>query len=354
VNRYVEYGALSTAPGPLRCEKARIYCFFLRGDRDRVQALCDRVLRDPTGGAVRYVVPRLAPVILTFGALAGLRSAHPEHAHKGSALEPEAAIWIPTIAHRFVAGTYRAEHLAVFMPYIWVDDPIAFASGREVYGFAKTQGWMIPLGDPRDPIPDPPIPPDPPAELHLDVYGAKSYAPEVLLGHHRLITISRVASGMRGGGPIEPAADGADFGGLLANFAPALARDAGLDDGEVAARRSMSQVAERVAGAIGFGESLTEMLRDQVVRHVFLKQFRDAGDGSLAALQQVVEARSVVTPGTLRWRRLGGRYDVVIDPLDSQPLGEELGVAPHQTVRQAFAAEFGFTMEPGTVVWPAR
>ena len=35
------------------------------------------------------------------------------------------------------------------MPYLWVDDPIAFASGREVYGFAKTQGWMPRLGDPR-------------------------------------------------------------------------------------------------------------------------------------------------------------------------------------------------------------
>ena len=62
---YVEYGSLATAPGPLLCERARLYCFVLRTDRHRVQQLCDLVFTQPTGGARRYVVPRLAPVILT-------------------------------------------------------------------------------------------------------------------------------------------------------------------------------------------------------------------------------------------------------------------------------------------------
>ena len=88
-------------------------------------------------------------MILSFGTIAGLRSLHPDHAGRGSASEPEAAIWVPTIAQRYDGRRYVDEHLAIFMPYLWVDDPIAFASGREVYGFAKTQGWMPRLGDPR-------------------------------------------------------------------------------------------------------------------------------------------------------------------------------------------------------------
>ena len=48
---YVEYGALATAPGPLLCERAQLYCFVVRTDRSRVQQLCDRVLKAPTGGA---------------------------------------------------------------------------------------------------------------------------------------------------------------------------------------------------------------------------------------------------------------------------------------------------------------
>ena len=74
-------------------------------------------------------------------------------------------------------------------------------------------------------------------------------------------------------------------------------------------------------------------------------------DGELAALQQVVEARSSVTPGSLRWRRLRGSYELSVSSLESHPLEDELGLAPEQTIHRAFAAEFGFRMEPGVVRW---
>jgi hypothetical protein len=93
-------------------------------------------------------------------------------------------------------------------------------------------------------------------------------------------------------------------------------------------------------------------MSEQTVRHVFLKQIRDAEHGELAALQQVVEARSRVTPGSLRWRRLRSSYDLSVRPLASHPLEDELGLAPTQTIKLAFAAEFGFRMEPGVVCWP--
>ena len=163
------------------CERARLYCFFVEADRARVQELCDRVLKQPTGGALRYRVPRLPPVILTFGVIAGLRSLHPDHAGRGSASEPEAAIWVPAVAQRLEDGHYVDDHLTIFMPYIWVDDPIAFASGREVYGFAKTQGGCA-SSPTRVGIPGDGGPPDPPAELALDVYGAAEYGPGSELG----------------------------------------------------------------------------------------------------------------------------------------------------------------------------
>ncbi|MFL5864603.1 MAG: NAD(P)-binding protein, partial [Solirubrobacteraceae bacterium] len=66
LGRYVEYGALATAPGPVECELARLYCFVLRTEQAAVQRLCDRVLKDPTGGARRYLASRRVPVVLTF------------------------------------------------------------------------------------------------------------------------------------------------------------------------------------------------------------------------------------------------------------------------------------------------
>ena len=219
--RYVDYGALATAPGPLLCERARLYCFFVKTDHARVQHLCDRVLKHPTGGELRYRVPRLTPIVLSFGTIAGLRSLHHDHAGRGSASEPEAAIWVPTIGQRLHDGRYVDDHLAIFMPYIWVDDPIAFASGREVYGFAKTQGWMRHLGDPRAHAQEPSRPappPNPPEELALDVYGAAEYGAGAELGRERLITVRRSAGARRGARPgatPDEAAEGDDLSALV-------------------------------------------------------------------------------------------------------------------------------------------
>ena len=100
--------------------------------------------------------------------------------------------------------------------------------------------------------------------------------------------------------------------------------------------------------------TLAELMAEQVVRLAFLKQIRDAEHGDLAVVQQVVEARSSVLPGSLRWRRLRGSYELSVERLASHPLEAELGLAGEQTVRLAFAAEFGFRMESGVVQLAAR
>jgi hypothetical protein len=346
--QYVEYGALATAPGPLMCEAARLYCFFVKGDRDRVQALLDRVLQAPTGGALRYRVPALAPVVLSFGSIGGLRSLEPSHSGRGSAFEPEAAIWIPAIAQHREGDDYVDGHITVFMPYIWVDDPIAFAAGREVYGFAKTQGWMPDMGDPRKTERDPGDDiPDPPDELYLDVYGTERYAAGSELGTKRLITVRR-AGAVRGLGQDDP-----DDEQLAAIFDHAVGTLDPVSD-DPGAEPVTRGLFSRAAGAVALASSVGNFMSEKVINHVFLKQFRDAEFGDNAVLQQVVEAQSSVTPGSLRWRRLHGAYDIEINELVTQPLQAELGIAPQQRVHLGFAAEFGFRMDQGRVLWPPR
>ncbi len=282
---YVEYGALATAPGPLMCDRARLFCFVVRTDRARVQRLCDRVLKEPTGGALRYVVPRMAPVILTFGTIAGLRSLHPSHCDRGSASEPEAAIWVPTIAQRFVDGRYVDEHLSIFMPYLWVDDPIAFASGREVYGYAKTQGWMKRLDDPRRSVNG--SPPDPPESLVLDVYGAAEYRRGSELGRMRLLTLRRRGArrGDRADEIVDMPAHGTDFASLVAHLVGELEPQSSV---ELASPIRRSRGAERIPAKFvrARTSTLAELLSEQVVRQVFLKQVRDAEHGELAAFSR--------------------------------------------------------------------
>ena len=347
---YVEYGSLATAPGPLLCERARLYCFVLHTDRQRVQQLCDRVFKQPTGGARRYLVPRLSPVILTLGTIAGLRSLHPAHADRASASEPEAAIWVPTIAQHYDGRRYVDEHLAIFMPYLWVDDPIAFASGREVYGFAKTQGWMPRLGDPRG-REDARLP-DPPESLAVDVHGVLEYSRSAEMGRRRLITMRRRGPRRGGLADAEPTTpiEGDSLSSLVGHFLGELGGSPGPSAG--APTRSAGAVRSPMHAARARTATLAELLAEQVVRHVFLKQIRDAEQGDLAVVQQVIEARSSVLPGSLRWRRLRGSYELSVERLASHPLEEELGLSGQQTVRLAFAAEFGFRMEPGVVRWP--
>jgi hypothetical protein len=246
--------------------------------------------------------------------------------------------------------------MAIFMPYIWVDDPIAFASGREVYGFAKTQGWMRRLDNPRKTGEglSAARPPDPPGELVLDVYGATQYGPGSEIGRQRLLTITRATRPRRGIPARESPpsqAEGDDLASLVGHLISELDPNVELET-DMTVHRSIGGLQHPIAGARHSFAVLAELLSEQQVRHVFLKQIRDAEHGDAAALQQVVEASATVTPGSLHWRRLRGTYELAVQALASHPLEEELGLVHHQTIRFAFAAEFGFRMEAGAVRWP--
>ena len=215
------------------------------------------MLKQPTGGALRYRVPRLAPVILTFGVIAGLRSLHPGTRREGGA-RPSRRPRSGCRRSHSVSRTahYVDDHLAIFMPYIWVDDPIAFASGREVYGFAKTQGWMRRLPTrariARTTAGRP---------IRLRSWRSTSTAPPSMgraseLGRTRLITIE--ASGARRGDgrdrrPREDAA-GVDFEGLTRHFRSEFEPGAELV-AATGARRSMltRRVAAARSGAAALG-----------------------------------------------------------------------------------------------------
>jgi hypothetical protein len=195
---------------------------------------------------------------------------------------------------------------------------------------------------------------DPPDELFLDVYGTAEYHPGAELGRTRLLTLTR-AQARRGGDVDAPGAGpahGDTLSSLIGHFVPELAAPDEADGLEPVMRGPLRDVGRHVAGAVRVVESLAELMTEQVVRHVFLKQFRDAAQGDRAVLQQIVEARSSVVPGTLKWRRLRGEFSLAIESLASQPLEADLGMVREQDIRHGFAAQFGFRMEPGEIRWP--
>ena len=58
----------------------------------------------------------------------------------GFAREEQAAIWVPVVVHR--GDGLLPCSLGWFVPYMFVDNPLSLAGGREIYGFNKNQGLI--------------------------------------------------------------------------------------------------------------------------------------------------------------------------------------------------------------------
>jgi hypothetical protein len=95
---------------------------------------------------------------------------------------------------------------------------------------------------------------------------------------------------------------------------------------------------------LSLGSGLVVDMLTGRVGQVFLKQFRDAADGTRACYRSVVEAPCQIQQ--VRSRVSPADWSVQIHPLDSHPLGAELGLAS-QTPIAAFDVEIDFVVEDG-------
>jgi hypothetical protein len=315
---YIEYGSLATVPGPLRCEGVTQWCFPLEADRDCLEALCRRVFTEPTGSALD-IRPLGSHVILTLGRVDRIVSEQERFETMGYSPEGQSAIWIPVARVRADGETLVAEQMLMFTPYMWVDNPISLASGRDMYGFSKTFGWV-----------DLPSQGDEEAAFGLDVFGM-DYGRDEPPTRRPLVRVSR-------GEHVHELAD--------------VSWSALLDVG----RHLRHLVEGELDGAAHFGLHFAESLIDDVrrggIRQLFMHQLRSIGDGSQAALQQVTEASYTVTK--MRGVPLEHEYTIELAPLDSHPLGAELGLAGRMTTRYAYRTESAFTLQAGRVLWDSR
>jgi hypothetical protein len=312
---YVEYGSLATVPGPLRCEGVTQWCFPIEADPDRLDALCRKVFAEPTDGAID-LRPLGSHVILTLGRVEQIVSEQDPFTTMGWSPEGQSAIWIPVGRVRAHGEELLAEQLLMFTPYMWVDNPISLASGREMYGFAKAFGWL-----------DLPVRGDDEAAFGLDVFGM-DFGRDEAPSRRPLV---RVARGER----VHELAD--------------VAWSALLDVGRHFRHLVEGDRGRSVRFGLRFAEGLIHDVRIGGVRQVFLRQ-RSIENGRHAALQQVAEATYRVT--TMRGAPLEHEYSVDLSPLDSHPLGVDLGLAS-QVTRYAFRTESQFVLETGSVAWDA-
>lgn len=318
---YVEYGGLTSAPGPLACDGTTLYGFWARCDRGRLARLCERVFDEPTQGAVS-VEPLFDQAIVTFGLIERIRPQTPPFDAMGVVAERHAAIWIPVRC----SGPPGTPAVGVFLPYLWLDDPISIASGREVYGYAKNYGWPRFAGDgtTRSKAKDDPD------HFKLDAYAIRRYGHDERPARRKLLEIEHA-------GLIESLVGWAtpdDLGDVLDVARSALgALDLAADE--------LTDLADH-AGA------LRTMLRTEVPQ-IFLRQFRSPDTDGAASQQQIVTAPARIVPGSFSAKPLGP-YRLTVSDLASHPLQEQLGLQSG-ALGPAFRVRMDFTVDRGTVLW---
>ncbi|HEV7494231.1 hypothetical protein [Baekduia sp.] len=314
---YVEFGGLGSAPGPLQCDDTTLYVFGLKADHAKLDALCTKVFKDPTGGAVDYR-PLGDNVIVTFGVVGAIRpTLEPWHS-MGAVREPQVGFWIPVARVKEKDDKLVAQDFGMFCAAMMLDNPISLLSGREDYGYPKTMGWST-------------LPTDAGAggsnSLTLDVFGMNFNAGESP-ERRPLMALTPV-------------------GDELSEV------ELGIGDILTVSQRFKEVLFEQPQVDLGlhFAYEFGKALHEHKVNQVFLKQIRATQDGRRADIQQVVVAPAITK--NIKVTQLRHDYDLTLHQLDSHPLHAELGIVPDQRVTLSLRMHFDFLIEAGEVRWSA-
>ena len=285
---------------PYLQENVQLAAFLLAADGARLTALCDQFLNAPANNRFQFT-PLLDSTILTYAEMQ-ISSLDERDRLVGKMNETEVGFWMLTLVSRRVGDVWIPDHLAWFMPYLFVDNGYAIAAGREVYGFNKMGARF----DKPERIQQP--------SVSVDVLGFKQFAPDAIAQMEPLLSIA-------------PA--GGQAGNEWANWDEAKA--------DLQSGASLGDV--------------TRLLNDNIPL-VFLKQFRDATDNGAACYQSLIEAPMKI--GTFRGGgRLPDGCQVTINQLESHPIAETLGLEMVNGVVGAKTAvwmQLDFTLGLGAVI----
>ncbi|MEQ1497388.1 MAG: NAD(P)-binding protein [Novosphingobium sp.] len=312
--RFAEHSGSATFPGKIELNQTRMWAFLVEADQARMTAWCQAIFDGPSHGAVQ-VLPLSSFMMMTVVDIGvGRFAAAPE---MGWSSERELTFWLPAVRVEDRDGLKVATHFNMVMPYLVLNNPVAIASGREIFGYFKQAGHITCPGDPGNP-----------AGLSVDLFATKTFGQDSQEQYQRLLDLTPTASPP---GPLDQAAQT-------------------FEGGARALWSMMKSDAQRWYPSLELGEDLLADVLERRIPQLFLKQFRDVADGTRACYQAIAQAPGYVTKFDSMPHLT--EFDMVLHHLDSSPIATDFGIAPQQTL---LGVEFVYdmTIMPGSVLWKA-
>jgi uncharacterized protein with NAD-binding domain and iron-sulfur cluster len=274
-------------PLPYAFTGLTIRSFPLPADTATLQVMCDRYLNIAPPEVLEY-----RPLGgLVFMQVATYQSLASRTDREGFFSENEISFNVLVARGRRINGRWEAQDLAFYFPYIYVDNPWAIATGREVFGYPKAWSTLQIPDDPRHPAP-----------VRLDTMVLPVLAPATKLELRPLVEIERHQERR------------------LAEWLHEI-RDLGigLKDYLLGHSGLLAQLDRSLVGEVA------QTLTRGRIPVVSLKQYRDVVSPDRACYQAIVNAVMRITKyhgGGL----LEGDYRVRIHDYESTPIVRELGL----------------------------
>jgi hypothetical protein len=305
--------------GPFLQQDTEMAVLFFHADSDRLAALCDQYLNAPSEGQTKYV-PLTAHVAVVLAEMQAT-SGDERDRQIGRLPETEVSFWVLTMAMKKVGGIFVPDHLAWFLPFLFVDESNVIATGREVYGFNKQAGQIQKPVSIQWP------------EFSLDVVGIKAFKPEAQGTVERLLDMRQVDRAV----DEKPSGVWHSLEHARAAITPEILKTLATDSKHKAAE-------------------IATLLVTHQMRLVFLKQFRDVVNTQQACYQAIVEA-----PLMVQTFRQGGflteKFALRVNRLDSHPLADILGLRLENGAQQSALGlwmKLDFMLGEGVEIWKAR
>lgn len=284
--------------------------YIVSSPRAKQQAILDQQLNNLSQGKPYKYTAVVDSVALVLANIGQVRSLDPVDAPKGWVSEVDVCWWILAAAE--VDG--KIDHLAWFIPYIWVNNPYTMVNGRESFGFPKSFAWSrIPLN-----------PSDINEQMWADALVLPTYTPETEVSRQRILQLDL--------GPHDPITEVVDGIEAFVKVLEEVIKNP-ITDAVIAAK----MIAEAISGKMPV---------------VYLKQFRDVTNPAAACYQAIIESNTTVH-GFHGAGLLPFGFNLKTFPMASVDVAGHFGFDNSTKIDIAMWAKLDFSVDLGKEVWRA-